>query len=144
MDTRPWFERKRFVVPIAVAAIVGGLLLAGGVDEAGANGTVEGAASHPSATAHPAVDDVQLLRCRPDDADHWTPHVRITNHSSESSSYVLTFTIEDRDDHHAVGPATVVVDRVAPGATAEQVGTSQVAGDDLWCRATSVVRLATG
>ena len=142
MDTPPWHERKRFVVPIAAVAIVGGLVLAAGTDEAGANGTVRGAASHPSTTAHPAVDDVRLLRCHPDAADHWTPHVRITNHSSEPSSYVVTFAIEDRDDHRALGPATVVVDRVAPGDTTEQVGTSRVAGEHLWCRATSVVRLA--
>jgi hypothetical protein len=142
-DPRPWFERKRFVVPLAVAAIAGGLFLAGTADaDDGAHGTMSGAASHPSVTDHPAIGDVELVRCRPDAADHWAPHVRITNHSTRPSSYVVTFAVER--DHHPLGTATVVVDHLEPGATTEQVGTSQVAGHDLWCRATSVLRLPTG
>jgi hypothetical protein len=138
---RPWFERKRFVIPMAAAAIVGGLVLAGTDSGADPAGTLEGATSLPASTAHPAVRDVRLVRCGPDAADHWTPHVEVTNHSSEPAAYVVGFDVERRSGRK-VGEAAVVVERVGPGRTVEQVGTSEVAGDDLFCRATSVIRVA--
>jgi hypothetical protein len=126
---------------MAAAAIVGGLVIAGADAHGDAGGTIKGAASLPAKTDHPAVRDVRLVDCRPDAADHWTPHVAVTNHSSEASAYVVGFDVERRSGHK-VGEAAVVVERVGPGRTVEQVGTSSVTGDDLFCRATSVIRVA--
>lgn len=138
---RPWYERKRFVIPMAAVAIIGGLAIAGADGDSDAAGTVEGATSLPAKTDHPAVRDVRLVDCRPDAAEHWTPHVAVTNHSSKASAYVVGFDVEGRSGHK-VGEAAVVVERVSPGRTVEQVGTSSVTGDDLFCRATSVIRVA--
>jgi hypothetical protein len=143
--TRPWYERTRFVAPMAAFMIVAGL----GVAAASAihvdvhrSGTIRGATSLQSKGSHPAEDDVRLVDCRPDAAEHWTPHVAITNHSSKASAYVLGFDIERRHGHEKVGEAGVVIARVGAGRTVQQVGVSSVEGRDLFCRMTSVIRVA--
>ena len=96
---------------------------------------------------HPAADDITITGC--------TYNVtlaaaeasgRITNNSSQTSTYTFTISIIDRASGTVVAQASGVENNIAPGqsATFQVPGDQQVATGQLTCQVAKVTRFASG
>lgn len=97
-----------------------------------------------SKPAHPAARDVMFVTCDHPDSAGWHATVRVLNHSSKASNYVMTIEWDD------VGGARLqsgleTINALGPGqaATGQVIAPTPVAGGNpVTCRAVSVTRLA--
>lgn len=123
---RPWWKKKRFIIPLAFVALMVVAAAAGGGssdDEGGTNGASnasngsDGVESNFSTnTDNPPAADVQFETCAQGQivAD---VKLRITNHSSKRSDYTISFNLEDASGV-VVGDGFASASNVEPGQTA--------------------------
>jgi len=103
-------------------------------------------AARSSSPAHPAAADVGSVTCgRADDAGVWQATVRVTNHSSKISTYVMTIEWDDAlGTRLASSPESF--DAVAPGRSATDDVTTEApaaGGTPATCKAANVTRVAS-
>lgn len=142
---RPWYRKKRFVLPLGlVVIIVLASLASGGNDDDG-----PGAAKAAKGTsAHPAIDDVIIDECVADPNPIF-PSLkakgRILNNSSKTSNYIFTIEMVN-DTGTRIGETAGISNNVASGQTVNIEVVAQSTGPQTglrWCRVTDVTRLAS-
>jgi len=162
---RPWYRKKRFILPlglgvvVVIAAATGskGSSTSGSASttsaasgdsapssSAASSSAASGVVSHSTNEAHPPAADVSVAGCSLDSATNiLTVRGSITNHSSKTSNYLLSFGYVNPGGVRA-GEANDVENDIAPGQTAnfEAVGTASGAARGGTCTSTSVERLA--
>jgi len=133
---RPWYKKKRFIFSgiivalIALAAVSSG----GGSDSdkdtstpAADGGTTapasNGAISNQSSGSNPAAADVTIVSCENDDTlDIGQPKVKILNHSSKPSNYIVAIKVESPDGKTLYDTAQASAENVANGQSTEVEG----------------------
>ena len=87
--------------------------------------------------------DVELTDCLPTDAGHIASTVRITNHSSKRSNYVVDVVFESSDGSRQLATRSIVVNDLEPGqATQQQAGTLTPSSTHFECRVSQVQRFS--
>ncbi|MGH2474868.1 MAG: hypothetical protein ACRDIL_06345, partial [Candidatus Limnocylindrales bacterium] len=87
--------------------------------------------------------DVQLADCVPSGAGHMASTVRVTNHSSKRSNYVVDVVFESTDGSRQLAARTVFVNDLAPGQTTRQeADTLTPAPASFDCRLSQVQRFS--
>jgi hypothetical protein len=87
--------------------------------------------------------DVQLADCLPTGAGHMASTVRITNHSSKRSNYVVDVVFESADGSRQLAARTVLVNDLEPGQTTQhEAGTLAPAPASFDCRLSQVQRFS--
>ena len=147
---RPWYRKKRFIIPAVLVVLVGISAVAGSGDDAkkdseadAATVTTEGVTSRLSANEeHRPVDDVELVSCAVGDFGVATAKLTVINHSSKRSSYTVEITFERGTVK--VGDGSAFLTNVEPGQTAEDEAIGSVSGDaaGVTCRVVNVERFA--
>lgn len=152
---RPWYRKKRFIIPtFLVALAVIGAIAGGGEDDPDTTSAVDIVTESPASAAptptiqtrsdntdNPPGDDVKITKCA--DSSFGVPEVEIqvTNHSSKRSSYMVTIAFEDAANVKA-GDATDFVNNVEPGQVARSQPFGTATGEWSTCRITDVERTA--
>ncbi|MGH9247536.1 MAG: hypothetical protein ACRD29_25125 [Acidimicrobiales bacterium] len=132
---------------LIAAAIVGGLLLLGGIGIVaviifGLN-RAEDAIDDFAAQQAVEADDVEVVECTTDASGFMAATVRVTNQSPERSSYFIDISFESEDGNEQTATAPLVVTSLAPGqATDEEVGSFTEAPDDFVCAVGLVERVS--
>jgi hypothetical protein len=87
--------------------------------------------------------DVQLADCLPTGAGHMASTVRVTNHSSKRSNYVVDVVFESADGSRQLAARTVFVNDLEPGQTTQQeAGTLTTAPTSFDCRLSQIQRFS--
>jgi hypothetical protein len=87
--------------------------------------------------------DVELTDCLPTGAGHMASTVRITNHSSKRSNYVVDVVFESTDRSRQLATRSVVVNDLESGqATQQQAGTLTPSPERFDCRVSQVQRFS--
>jgi hypothetical protein len=87
--------------------------------------------------------DVRLADCLPTSAGHMASTVRVTNHSSKRSNYVVDVVFESADGSRQLAARTVSVNDLEPGQTTQQeAGTLTAAPTSFDCRLSQVQRFS--
>ena len=87
--------------------------------------------------------DVRLADCLPTSAGHMASTVRVTNHSSKRSNYVVDVVFESADGSRQLASSTVFVNGLEPGQTTrQQAGTLTAAPMSFDCRLSQVQRFS--
>jgi hypothetical protein len=87
--------------------------------------------------------DVELTDCLPTDAGHMASTIRITNHSSKRSNYVVDVVFESADGSRQLAARTVSMNDLEPGQTTQQeAGTLTPAPTSFDCRLSQVQRFS--
>lgn len=139
---RPWYKKKRFILPLILVAIIGVSVAAGGGDDDSRTSTssetddgITGAASE--------ADDVTITKC---EKSQFGANValEVVNDSSKRSSYVVSLTIEDQDGTK-IGEGSDFINNVEPGQKAVSEPLATYTGDpaSITCRLTDVDRTAS-
>lgn len=145
---RPWYKKKRFLLPLAaVVIVVVASLAGGGSDESkpsvsGSGTNADSPKSDLSAnTENPPAADVKITSCAKGD---FGPEVkvRVTNHSSKESDYIITIGFEDASGTK-VGDGIATVDNVNPDQSAVTDVLATASGDWSKCKVEEVERFAS-
>ena len=147
---RPWYRKKRFIIPAVLVVLVGVAAAAGGSDSTKVSATAdaptvttEGVTSRLSTNdEHRPVDDVELTSCEIGDYGMATAKLSVINHSSKRSSYTVEITFERGTVK--VGDGSAFLSNVEPGQTAEDEAIGSISGDSagVTCRVVNVERFA--
>jgi hypothetical protein len=87
--------------------------------------------------------DVELTDCLPTGAGHMASTVRVTNHSSKRSNYVVDVVFESADGSRQLAARSVFVNDLGPGqATRQEAGTLTPAPRSFDCRVSQVQRFS--
>lgn len=119
---RPWWKKKRFLLPLAfvVVAVIGAAAVGGDKGKVAENvvstKTTVGAISNQTTSAHKPADDVTVDTCQPGTFGAQVK-VKVVNHSSKTSSYLINVSVEDAAGTK-VGEANGASNNVAAGQTA--------------------------
>lgn len=143
---RPWYKKKRFLLPLAFVLLIVIIAAAGGGDDTDVATTDNGSEDRPATrsgnTENPPTQDVAIERCAVDDVlDLPEAGGTITNNSSAPSNYVIH--VEFLQDGRRVAEGFDAHNEVAPGQQVnwEATGTPQARGA-IECRITRVERYA--
>jgi len=95
-------------------------------------------------SAHPASDDVTVTCAPTDSVGFMHSNVTITNHSSQTSDYVVTISFNDAQGNR-LQEGTATQDDVAPGqtATTDGMGDGSTGGTPASCVVANVTRYAS-
>ena len=154
---RPWYAKKRFIVPLALVAlvVVVGALGSGSDDNtttaAGGNGTVNtvdraaGVDTNSNNTDNPPQNDVAITGCTTAEFTGPEAAIEITNHSSKRSNYMVEISFESQDGANQYGTGTAFVNNLEPGQSKAETATAfeDIAdGTAFTCRVVNVDRFA--
>lgn len=154
---RPWYRKKRFVLPLAVLVIaVIAVAASGGSDDAddvagsGASSDTADDASSDSGPRslsgndeNPPANDVELTACRTDDLNHLEAVIEVTNKSSKASNYSVTVAFESPDGSQQYDTGAAFINGLEPGQSkTEDVATFKEPSGEYTCRITEVDRFA--
>lgn len=148
---RPWFKKKRFVLPLALLLIVIiGVVAGGGSDDTGTTETAaagdssDGPRTRSGNETNPPEADVEIARCYAEALfDHLEAEVEITNNSSEPSDYLGEVVFESENGSEQFDSSHFSASSVEPGqSTTVQVMTATEASGPFTCRIAEVDRFA--
>lgn len=153
---RPWFKKKRFMLPLVLLVlIVVGVGLSGGGEDDGDtdvasddSGESEGNSNVESNSGNqdnPPPDDVTSIDCITDETGGWMKaDVHVTNHSSGRSDYFIEVVFENSDGTQQLESSSAFVQGLEPdqSTTAEAVTLTEPPAEGFSCRVTEVDRLA--
>ena len=87
--------------------------------------------------------DVELTDCLPTDAGLMASTVRVTNHSSKRSNYVIDIVFESADGSRQLAARSIFVNDLEPGqATQQEAGTLTPSPPRFDCRVSQVQRFS--
>jgi hypothetical protein len=150
--SRPFWKKKRFIIPVVLIVIGIGVAASGGGDEteperAGETDTDKKGSGVDSDFStnkeNPPGDDVEIVSCEVDEFGLVSAVAEITNHSSKESDYLITMNVERGGT--VVGEAFGSQDNVDAGQSAQTdvVGTVSGEGGDVTCILEEVERFAS-
>lgn len=144
---RPWYRKKRFMIPLVLVVLIGIAAIAGGGggdDDKGTNVNTGGVASGSKNETNPPQDDVTISKCEVD------PLLKlpkasgtIVNHSSKPSNYIVH--LEFNQGATRVAEGYEAANEVAAGQTVnwDATGDKQVTSGAVTCKTISVERYAS-
>lgn len=150
---RPWYKKKRFIIPLALLAIIVISAIAGaGGDDAkkaadtasdAAKGAANGVESHSDNSEHPPQDDVKLTACTVEPT-LGLPKASGTLHNASSKTSNYTFHIEFLQGTTRVAEGYDFENEIAAGqdATWDASGDKTDVKGPVTCRITRVERNA--
>jgi len=156
---RPWYKKKRFILPLLLLVVVVLAVSASGGDEEGtdvaSSDSDDGAAAETSGesgegAASPGVDaegseadDVAVESCAVGQFDYIEMKLKVTNNSSERSSYFIDAVVEGADGSQ-IESGFASVDNLEPGqSTVTDVAlVTENPGTEFSCRVVEVERMS--
>ena len=165
---RPWYKKKRFVLPLALLAVIVAVSLTapGAEEEPGVVAgdpdapTTEPAADAPPTTApeesdgprtvsgnteNPPEADVAITECTTDELGYMQALGTVTNNSSKASNYSVEIAFETPDGSTQLASTATFVSGLEPGQNAplEAFSFEEAPADGQFaCRITGVTRFA--
>lgn len=144
---RPWWKKKRFILPIVLIVIVIGVSAgsSGTSDDNDRSDVASGAKNDFSTNReNPPEADVEITSCEKTVIDTVEVGLRVTNNSSKESDYMITLTVEDASGSK-IGDGFASTSNVDAGQTAniDGVATLTGEGDDFECSVEEVERFAS-
>jgi hypothetical protein len=142
---RPFYKKKRYyllaiVVVIIVAAVAGGSSSSNKTNAASNGGTK----TLSNNGTHPPQADVAITGCSADSLGDLQAAVKVTNHSSGRSNYVIEIAFDSKDGKTQLDTTAVLVNNLDPGQSSNQTGTTVTAAKGLYtCKVTDVNRFAS-
>lgn len=149
---RPWWKKKRFIIPIIlvvliIAASAGGSSDSGDDDTAsGDDGTPSGIETNSGNEENAPPDDIDDgWKCEVDSLGQVQATGTLTNHSSETSSYSITVSFNEKGTNTRFGDGTAFVNSVRAGekATWEAITFDEPPAAGFTCEITEVDRYAS-
>ena len=148
---RPWFKKKRFMIPLVIVVLG---IAASAAGSGGGNSSDNDASSNDTASNgvsdfstngdHPPADDVTITACRKTVIDTVEVDMDVTNHSSKESDYTITLTMEDSSGNK-VGDGFASTSNVDAGQTSKVQGVATLSEPDadFSCSVEEVERFAS-
>lgn len=127
---RPWFKKKRIMIPLVfVLFVVIAAAASGGSDNStnlnasdNSPETSEAAAAAPTTPGvrqglgtKDASADVELISCARDQYLGRKANIKVTNHSSKPSNYIIEVVFESADGKEQLGTGSTFVNGLEPG-----------------------------
>jgi hypothetical protein len=145
-DVPPWHQKKRFVLPIVLTAlIVGAALISGGGNDRATASSKRASAATTAAqrdvllnVGHPPAGDVVTTECATDDFGYPVARGTIVNHTSKQADYSISEAFADPTGAK-FADGFDVVQRVEPG---QQVAWEAVAVKSAFAGSTTSCELA--
>jgi hypothetical protein len=124
------------------------LALAASGETAGTSGSSESSSassdSGDTQVTHAPEDDVDIASCTTDSLGSPEAKIKITNHSSKPSNYIVEVAFESPDGSTQIDTSMVSVNNLQPGQSAtEDAVTFGDAPSDFVCKITDVTRYAS-
>jgi hypothetical protein len=105
---RPFWRKKRFLLPVGLGVIIGIAVAAGG------------GGGETKTAKHPATEDVSISSCTVDSSTQWAKAVvHVVNNSSKASDYFVTVQMETADGS-LWDTAYATVTALAPGQSTDE------------------------
>lgn len=145
---RPWYRKKRYLLTLAIVAIIGiSVAGSGGDDQAESAAADEKAADAPDTFSsngeNPPQDDVTVTGCAVDEIGWMEATVDVVNNSSKQSNYMIEVTFESPDQSQQFGTGVALINNLEPGQKkAEAISALTEAPGEFTCRVTDVNRMA--
>lgn len=149
---RPWFKKKRFLLPLAlVVVVVAAMSMSGGGDETKSTTAPalsptdddSGVRTLSGNTDNPPEADVTVKRCFTDDLGWMAADLELVNNSSKASNYMVEVAFEGDGGATQLGTGNAYVSGLEPGQKSAQTANSATdAAGEFTCRITSVDRFA--
>jgi hypothetical protein len=143
---RPWYRKKRYWTLAAVAAIIA---IGVASSSSSSNKTVAsnngGTKTLSNNGSHPPQADVQVTHCNTDTLGDLQALLKVTNHSSGRSNYIITVAFTSKSGKTQLDTATSIVNDLEAGQISNQKGvtvTSAPVGG-FTCKVTEVNRFAS-
>lgn len=125
---RPWYKKKRFIIPIVFVVVAIAASASGGSDDGdGGSGSNNDKSDFSTNDENPPADDVEVTSCDTTVIQTITVGLKITNHSSKASNYVITIGVED-ETGAKVGDGFASTNNVDPDQVANVEGIASVSG----------------
>lgn len=142
--SRPWYLKKRFwalgVIAVIIIAIAAGSSGSKGTTTTKNNGGVSTLSNNG---ANPPQADVAVESCATDAIGDPTAGLRITNHSSGRSDYIVSVNFLDGSGTK-IAEGTAISNNIDPGQAAVESATGFTqAGGAVTCKVTNVNRFAS-
>lgn len=151
---RPWYKKKRFIIPIGILVLaIGGAAAGGGGEDDAGSGSEDSASSSGNNNSgpdsdfttnedNPPADDIDGVQCSAE-FGIITGVVTVTNNSSETSDYLITIGVEQGGAQ--VGDGFGSLENVDPGQSGrvEIVATGDTQGQPFSCTIEEVERFAS-
>ena len=151
---RPWFKKKRFIIPLVIVALaVGGALAGGGDDKKdsvasggqGQDESSEGNSGVSSSSESDELDDVTITKCEPTVIGSVEISFTVVNNSSKTSNYIISVAVKDSTGAR-VGDGYGSTNNLLAGQTANIDGFGDVsdsAVEPISCELAEVQRYAS-
>jgi hypothetical protein len=141
---RPWYKKKRFLLPLALVVLIGISVAAGGGGGDGdEDASPSGSKSVQSSGSSKAADDVTIDACTKDDLGYMYADITILNHSSKTSNYIGTINFLDAEGTK-IAEGGIASNNIEPDQKAiEKAVTLEEATGDFTCKVASVTRYAS-
>lgn len=141
---RPWYKKKRVLIPLAILVLV--VLIAtlgGGASEDDGGGSGSQVQSLSGNKDNPPAADAEVTDCHVDSSVGSVEAViEITNNSSKRSDYTIEVAFEDGSGT-LVGNGYASASNVEPDQKARDVAVDFAEGDGITCKITDVNRFAS-
>jgi hypothetical protein len=142
---RPWYKKKRFILPLALVVLIGISIAAGGGggDDKDNDASSSGSKSVQSSGSAKAADDVTIDACAKDDLGYMYADITILNHSSKTSNYLGTVNFLDAEGTK-IAEGGIASNNIEPDQKAiEKAVTLEEAPGEFTCKVASVTRYAS-
>ncbi len=157
---RPWFKKKRFILPLVLVAIMvmGGLASGGGSDDttdvasnddggseaSDAPAEDDGPDTFSNNETNRPQDDVTGVTCSVDEIGWAQAAVDVTNNSSGRSSYFIDVSFESEDGSRQFATGSAIINNLEPGQSKSEIANSVTEIPEAWtCRVVEVNRMAS-
>lgn len=139
--TRAWVGVSGFRLALVVGVLLACVACSGETASSSRGGGGD-ADSSSSNTGNPPQNDVEVTTCEPGEFGLAKVRVRITNHSSKRSNYMLSVNLED-DAGTKVGEAFGASNNIEPGQSADEELPATASGTFTRCVVKNVERYAS-
>ncbi len=144
--SRPFYKKKRYyllalIVVIIIAAFAGGSSNKNKTNAASNGGTK----TLSNNGTHPPQADVEITGCSADTLNQLQATVKVTNHSSGRSNYIIELAFESKDGKTQLDTTTVLVNNLDSGQVTTQKGVTLTDAPKgaYTCKVTDVNRFAS-
>jgi hypothetical protein len=144
---RPWYKKKRIMLPLGLVAIVIVIVATGGGSKTStttkttSGSTQSGVVSGSGNKDHPPQADVTITKCS-FDSGFGTANLSVLNHSSGQSDYLITVAFDNAAGVQ-VGSGIGVLNNVDGGQKAVSTADGTIAGSAATCVLKQVDRTAS-
>jgi len=109
-------------VAIAVVAVLGSaaVVASSGTSSGGSSGSGSGSSGETGGKVLQHSEDVKIVKCGHDSIGNLDAKVKVTNHSSKPSDYIITIAFESANGKNQITTGDAVVNSLQPGQSTVQ------------------------